>query len=75
MATAAPPTASSIADLLGADADDLLGHRCETIDASLLHLPGADFIDRVMTRHRSQHRDDARAAPLFDHGRLAGTGY
>ncbi len=36
-----------ISELLGKDADSLLNHRCTTIDQSLLHLPGPDFVDRV----------------------------
>jgi class I fructose-bisphosphate aldolase len=75
LATAIDPNASSIADLLGDEADDLLGHRCETIDASLLHLPSGDFIDRVMT-HTDRSTATLRALrQLFDHGRLVGTGY
>ena len=38
----------SITDLLGDDADSLLHHRCETISADRLHLPGPDFIERVV---------------------------
>ena len=64
-----------IAELLGDDADYLLGHRSETIDKSLLHLPGPDFIERVMldTDRDIQTLRNLRA--LFDHGRLGGTGH
>ena len=75
MATAIEPTAASIADLLGADADDLLSHRCETIDRSLLHLPGGDFIDRVMVDSDRSTATLRSLRQLFNHGRLAGTGY
>jgi fructose-bisphosphate aldolase, class I len=64
-----------IEELLGDDADALLGHRCETIPKERLHVPGPDFVDRVW-------RDSDRPTPvlrslqtLFDNGRLAGTGY
>ena len=67
--------ASDIAGLLGAHAEALLGHVCKTIPKTLLHLPGPDFVDRIFA-------DSDRAPPvlrslqqLFDHGRLAGTGY
>ena len=40
-------TTTRLEELLGDDADSLLNHRCETIDASLLHLPGPDFVERV----------------------------
>jgi class I fructose-bisphosphate aldolase len=75
LATAIDPNASSIADLLGDQADDLLSHRCETIDASLLHLPGADFIDRVMTDTDRSTATLRALRGMFDHGRLAGSGY
>ena len=48
MASTTEPTLDHIADLLGADANELLDHSCETIDRSLLHLPGPDFIERVL---------------------------
>jgi class I fructose-bisphosphate aldolase len=64
-----------IEELLGDDADALLGHRCETIPKERLHVPGPDFVERVW-------RDSDRPTPvlrslqtLFDNGRLAGTGY
>jgi class I fructose-bisphosphate aldolase len=75
LATAIDPNASSIADLLGDEAENLLGHRCETIDASLLHLPSADFIDRVMTDTDRSTATLRALRQLFNHGRLAGTGY
>ena len=39
---------SKIRELLGADADLLLNHTCNTIPKENLHLPGGDFVDRVM---------------------------
>jgi fructose-bisphosphate aldolase, class I len=72
---AVEPTAGSVAELLGADADDLLSHRCETIDRSLLHLPGGDFIDRVMLDTDRSTATLRALRGMFDHGRLAGTGY
>ena len=33
-------TSSQLEELLGDDASDLLGHTCQTIDKSQLHLPG-----------------------------------
>ena len=41
-------TLDRIEELLGDQADSLLHHRCETIDSSKLHLPGPDFVDRVV---------------------------
>ena len=39
---------TSIAELLGAEAESLLTHACGTIQKERLHLPGPDFIDRVV---------------------------
>jgi fructose-bisphosphate aldolase, class I len=75
VATTTEPTATSVADLLGADAEDLLGHRCQTIDASMLHLPGPDFIERVLMDSDRSTRTLRNLRTLFDHGRLAGTGH
>ena len=66
--------AGGIADLLGADAG-LLEHRCETIPASSLHLPGPDFIDRCAAPTDRPARVLTSLQALFGHGRLAGTGY
>jgi class I fructose-bisphosphate aldolase len=33
---------------LGKDADTLLNHSCKTISKDMLHLPGPDFVDRVV---------------------------
>ncbi|MDZ4764265.1 MAG: class I fructose-bisphosphate aldolase [Chloroflexota bacterium] len=63
-----------IADLLGANAA-LLQHRSTTIDKAHLHLPGADFIDRVWLNSDRTPQVLRSMAQLFDHGRLAGTGY
>jgi class I fructose-bisphosphate aldolase len=38
---------NKIKELLGNDADSLLGHKCNTIPKEDLHLPGPDFIDRI----------------------------
>jgi fructose-bisphosphate aldolase, class I len=63
-----------IADLLGDDADDLLGHKAK-IDSSLLTLPGPDFVDRVYAHTDRGNRVLRNLQWLFDSGRLAGTGY
>jgi class I fructose-bisphosphate aldolase len=75
MATITGPSVEFISDLLGADAEALLDHRCETIDASLLYLPGPDFVERVLLDTDRSTRTIRNLRQLFDHGRLAGTGY
>ncbi|MEM1271676.1 MAG: fructose-bisphosphate aldolase, partial [Bacteroidota bacterium] len=37
----------SIEDILGDEAGYLLEHESKTISKDALHLPGADFVDRV----------------------------
>jgi class I fructose-bisphosphate aldolase len=64
-----------ISELLGAEADDLLSHTSDTIDKSLLHLPGPDFIERVMMNTDRKTATLVGLRQLFNHGRLAGTGY
>jgi class I fructose-bisphosphate aldolase len=61
--------------LLGADAEDLLGHRCETISKESLHLPGPDFVDRVWSISDRPTPVLRNLQQMFDHGRLGGTGY
>lgn len=60
---------------LGADAESLLSHECKTISRDTLHLPGPDFIERVMTDTDRSPRVLQSLAQIFGHGRLAGTGY
>lgn len=66
---------TDIAKLLGDEADDLLGHICTGFPQERLHLPGADFIDRVMADSDRRPNVLRNMQALFDHGRLAGTGY
>jgi fructose-bisphosphate aldolase, class I len=65
----------SIADLLGPDASKLLEHKCRTIDKSALHLPGPDFVDRVVAQSDRAVGVLRNLQSIFSHGRLAGTGY
>ncbi|HYE02736.1 MAG TPA: class I fructose-bisphosphate aldolase [Phycisphaerales bacterium] len=66
---------TNIQAVLGAEAQSLLSHECGTIPRAALHLPGPDFVDRVL-----QHGDRPPAvlrnfAAMLNHGRLSGTGY
>ncbi|MEP6984624.1 MAG: class I fructose-bisphosphate aldolase [Chloroflexota bacterium] len=64
-----------ISELLGADSETLLNHKCETISKDVLHLPGNDFVDRVWT-NSDRHPQVLRSIQqMLDHGRLGGTGY
>jgi class I fructose-bisphosphate aldolase len=64
-----------ITELLGDDADDLLNHESQTISREDLHLPGPDFVDRVVTATDRSNRVMRNLQWLYDHGRLGGTGY
>ena len=39
---------TNIPSLLGNEAESLLAHTCNTFPRSALHLPGPDYIDRVV---------------------------
>jgi class I fructose-bisphosphate aldolase len=67
-------TVNSIEAALGDDAA-LLQHRCTTIPKETLHLPGPDFVDRVLAISDRSPRVMGALQSLFDHGRLGGTGY
>lgn len=64
-----------IQELLGSDAEYLLAHRCGTVPREMLHAPGPDYIDRVMVASDRSVPVLRSLRALFDHGRLAGTGY
>ncbi|MCH7793505.1 MAG: hypothetical protein IID31_14655, partial [Planctomycetes bacterium] len=64
-----------IAKVLGQDADDLLGHVCRTIPRDQLHLPGPDFIDRVVSRTDRSPALLRNFQTLLNSGRLGGTGH
>ncbi|WGO84717.1 class I fructose-bisphosphate aldolase [Arsenophonus apicola] len=66
---------TDIETLLGSEADSLLQHRCQTIAQEKLYLPGNDFIDRVMIDNNRPNSVLRSMQTLFDHGRLAGSGY
>jgi class I fructose-bisphosphate aldolase len=75
MATATATSLSRLEELLGDSAQQLLEHRCETVAASQLHLPGPDFVERIWTGSDRNVRVLRSLQTLFDHGRLGGTGY
>jgi len=66
---------NKIIELLGKDADYLLKHKCKTVDKSQLHLPGPDFIDRVVYHSNRTPQVLNSLEQMYNHGRLAGTGY
>jgi len=64
-----------IEELLGPNARTLLDHKSQTILKEQLNLPGPDFIDRVLAYSDRSPAVLRSMQNLYDHGRLAGTGY
>jgi class I fructose-bisphosphate aldolase len=65
---------SQIRNLLGQEADNLLNHKCK-VNKDKLHLPGPDWTDRIFYPSDRNIRTLRSLHTLFNHGRLAGTGY
>jgi len=66
---------NTIREYLAEDAEYLLHYTCEKIPKEHLYLPGPDYIDQV---YRDSDRNEQvlrSLASLFNHGRLAQTGY
>jgi len=67
---------SKYIELLGEErAKFLLEHECKTVDKSLLHLPSADFIDKVWIQSNRNPQVLRSLQQLYGNGRLANTGY
>jgi class I fructose-bisphosphate aldolase len=60
---------------LGEKARYYLDHECKTISKDQLHLPGPDFVDRILAASDRPVPVLRSLQSLFDHGRLRGTGY
>lgn len=66
---------SKIQELLGADAESLLGYSTPKIPKESLHVPSADFVDKVWLDSDRNPNVLRSLQTLFDNGRLAKTGY
>ena len=66
---------TDIEKLLGAEADSLLSYQCSGIPRTSLHLPGPDFVDRVVAQSDRTPSVMRSYQTLLNHGRLGGTGY
>jgi fructose-bisphosphate aldolase, class I len=64
-----------ILDLLGDEAENLLNYQCQTVPVQTLHVPGPDFVDRIFAPSNRSIPVMRSLAALFNHGRLAHTGY
>ncbi len=64
-----------INEYLGDEASYLLNYECKGVEKKLLHLPGPDFIDRVLMSTDRPISVLRNIQLIFNTGRLAGTGY
>lgn len=64
----------TISSLLGDQAEYLLSYEAR-IPKDRLHLPGPDFIERVVAPSNRNAQTLRSLQSLFDHGRLGGSGY
>jgi class I fructose-bisphosphate aldolase len=64
-----------IVDVLGAEAKNLLDHACKTIPRSALHLPGGDFVERILVPSDRSPAVLRNFGWILSSGRLGGTGY
>src|SRR5687767_11029896 len=63
------------AQLLGGDADALLRYAAKGFPKNQLHLPGPDFVDRVLSASDRKPAVLRNFQLLLNTGRLSGTGY
>src|SRR5690606_18909605 len=70
-----PNMIDRIREILGDAHAPLLEHECRTIPKERLHLPGPDFVDRVMTASDRPVAVNRNYQHLLNAGRLGGTGY
>ncbi len=66
---------SKVIEILGKEGENLLSHECKTISKNLIHLPGADFVDRCFGQTNRNPQVLRNLEAIYNHGRLAGTGY
>jgi class I fructose-bisphosphate aldolase len=66
---------TNITQLLGDKAESLLGFANAKIPKHRLHIPGPDFVDRIFAPSDRDNRVLVNLQRMFNHGRLAGTGY
>ena len=66
---------NTVTELLGDEADSLLNYQARGFSKNDLHLPGPDFVDRVVAASDRAPTVLRNFQAMLDHGRLAGTGY
>jgi fructose-bisphosphate aldolase, class I len=68
-------TTNKIQDLLASEGENLLNYTCKAVPKEMLNLPGPDWVDRIFAKSDRPTRVLRSLETLFNHGRLAGTGY
>lgn len=66
---------NKITELLGDQAETLLNHKSKTIDASMLHKAGPDFVSEMFGLSNRNPQVLRNLQSVYNHGRLGGTGY
>ncbi len=66
---------ATIQSLLGKKGEDLLSHKCQTVSKDALHLPGADWVDRIFSGSDRNIRVLQNLQTLMGSGRLKDSGY
>jgi len=66
---------TDIESLLAGEAESLLEYKATAIPKESLHLPGPDFVERVMINSDRSPTVLRNWQSMTNHGRLAGTGY
>jgi len=64
-----------LTELLGDKAEYLLNHQSKTISKDQLHLPGPDFVDRIMINSDRNPQVLRNLQGMYNNGRLGKTGY
>ena len=72
--TATLSVPSSLESWLGDEAENLLNHKAK-VSKDLLHLPGADWVDRIWAQSDRSPQVLRSLQQLYSTGRLANTGY
>lgn len=66
---------TDITKILANEAESILNHTCSCIPKSVIHAPGPDYIEKVVAHKNRKPAVLRNLNALFNHGRLAGTGY
>ena len=67
--------ATNIRELLGPEADSLLSYKAKGFPREAIHLPGPDFVDRILSISDRSPNVLRNFNQILHTGRLAGTGY